>query len=102
MEFTKPIAMQRSTHYGNNYFSVYSNKIKRVVHLFSKMCIRDSDNTVEVLFKDDGNTIWAYYDILTIDKEPYLNLKLRTSMIRFANQRFIDIELLLDCLLYTS
>ena len=54
------------------------------------------DNTVEVLFKDDGNTIWAYYDILTIDKEPYLNLKLRTSMIRFANQRFIDIELLLD------
>ena len=34
------------------------------------------DNTVEVLFKDDGNTIWAYYDILTIDKEPYLNLKL--------------------------
>ncbi len=31
---------------------------------------------------------------LTIDKEPYLNLKLRTSMIRFANQRFIDIELL--------
>ena len=54
------------------------------------------DNTVEVLFKDDGNTIWAYYDILTIDKEPYLTLKLRTSMIRFANQRFIDIELLLD------
>lgn len=51
---------------------------------------------MEVLFKDDGNTIWAYYDILTIDKEPYLNLKLRTSMIRFANQRFIDIELLLD------
>ena len=51
---------------------------------------------MEVLFKDDGNTIWAYYDILTIDKETYLNLKLRTSMIRFANQRFIDIELLLD------
>lgn len=54
------------------------------------------DNTVEVLFKDDGNTIWAYYDILKIDKESYLNLKFRTSAIRFANQRFIDVELLLD------
>lgn len=54
------------------------------------------DNTVEVLFKDDGNKIWAYYDILTIGGKPYLNLKLRTSMIRFANQRFIDVELLLD------
>lgn len=54
------------------------------------------DNTVEVLFKDDGNTIWAYYDIFKIGKESYLNLKFRTSVIRFANQRFIDIELLLD------
>lgn len=54
------------------------------------------DETVEVLFKDDGNTIWAYYDIIKIGKDSYLNLKLRTSMIRFANQRFIDVELLLD------
>lgn len=54
------------------------------------------DDTVEVLFKDDGNSIWAYYDILKIGKDSYLNLKLRTSMIRFANQRFIDVELLLD------
>lgn len=54
------------------------------------------DDTVEVLFKDDGNRIWAYYDILKIGKDSYLNLKLRTSMIRFANQRFIDVELLLD------
>lgn len=54
------------------------------------------DDTVEVLFKDDGNSIWAYYDILTIGENSYLNLQLRTSMIRFANQRFIDVELLLD------
>lgn len=54
------------------------------------------DDTVEILFKDDGNRIWAYYDILKIGEKSYLNLKLRTSMIRFANQRFIDIELLLD------
>lgn len=56
----------------------------------------ENDDTVEVLFKDDGNTIWAYYDLLRISGDWYLNLKLRTSMIRFANQRFIDVELLLD------
>ena len=49
MEFTKPIAMQRSTHYGNNYFSVYSNKIKRVVHLFSNL---------------------EYYNFLTLETNP--------------------------------
>lgn len=56
----------------------------------------EDDDTVEVLFKDDGNKIWAYYDIMEIGGKPYLNLKLRTSMIRFANQRFIDVELLLE------
>ncbi|MCI8327115.1 MAG: hypothetical protein HFI37_04990 [Lachnospiraceae bacterium] len=53
------------------------------------------DDTVEVRL-EDGNTVWAYYDIFSIGKNKYLNLKLRTSMIRFANQRFMDVELLLD------
>lgn len=54
------------------------------------------DNTVEIMFKDDGNKVWAYYNILKIGKDSYLNLQLRTSVLRFANQRFIDIELLID------
>ncbi len=54
------------------------------------------NNTIEILFKDDGNKVWAYYNILKIDGDSYLNLQLRTSMLRFVNQRFIDIELLLD------
>lgn len=37
MRFTHPIEMQRATHYGNEYYKVYSAKLGRVVQLFSKL-----------------------------------------------------------------
>lgn len=37
MKFKKPLDMPRGTHYGNNYFAVYSNKIKRICHFFSNL-----------------------------------------------------------------
>ena len=37
MNITKPINMPRGTHYGNNYFAVYSYKLKRVCHFFSNL-----------------------------------------------------------------
>lgn len=37
MMFSKPIAMPRGTHYGNNYWEVYSYKLKRIVCLFSNL-----------------------------------------------------------------
>lgn len=54
------------------------------------------NNTIEILLKDDGTQVWTSYDILKIDEDSYLNLQLKTSMLRFVNQRFIDVELLLD------
>ena len=49
MDFVKPIEMPRATHYGNNYFKVYSNKIKRIVNLFSNL---------------------EYYNFLTLETNP--------------------------------
>lgn len=37
MNFTKPVEISRSTHYGNNFFAVYSNKIHRVCHFYSNL-----------------------------------------------------------------
>ena len=37
MEFTKPIEMPRGTHYGNNYFAVYSKKMHRICHFYSNL-----------------------------------------------------------------
>lgn len=36
MKYT-PIEMPRGTHYGNNYYEVYSSKVKRIVKLFSNL-----------------------------------------------------------------
>lgn len=37
MDFNIPVTMPRSTHYGNNYFVVYSNKIHRTCNFFSNL-----------------------------------------------------------------
>lgn len=37
MNFDKPNDMARATHYGNNYYEVYSKKLKRIVRLFSSL-----------------------------------------------------------------
>ncbi len=37
MDFNKPLEMPRGTHYGNNYYMVYSQKLHRVVTLFSTL-----------------------------------------------------------------
>lgn len=37
MRFTTPIEMSRSTHYGNEFYRVYSCKAGRVINLFSKL-----------------------------------------------------------------
>lgn len=37
MNFKEPIIMPRGTHFGNNYWEVYSSKIKRKVCLFSNL-----------------------------------------------------------------
>ncbi len=37
MNFSKSIDMPRGTHYGNNYYIVYSKKIHRVCHFYSNL-----------------------------------------------------------------
>jgi len=37
MNFEKPIDMPRATHYVNNYYEVYSKKLKRIVRMFSSL-----------------------------------------------------------------
>lgn len=37
MEFRIPIEMPRRIHYGNNYYAVYSHKVKRMCYFFSNL-----------------------------------------------------------------
>lgn len=57
LNFTTPINMPRSTHYGNNFYAVYSNKIHRICHFYSNL---------------------EYYNFLTIEINP--------DVVRFCEQ----------------
>ena len=37
MNFSKPIDMPISTHYGNNYYTVYSKKLHRICQFYSNL-----------------------------------------------------------------
>lgn len=55
------------------------------------------DGTViQIEFVEDGRTAWANYEEKQIDGGYYLILSLNHSMIRYVQERFIEIELLLN------
>lgn len=56
----------------------------------------EDNSTIRVRFKSDETTAWATYEIDNRDGNNYLILSFTNSMIRYASERFIDVELLLD------
>lgn len=53
------------------------------------------DSVIKVRFKSDETTAWATYEIKSRSDKNYLVLSFNNSMIRYASERFIDVELLL-------
>lgn len=54
------------------------------------------DNVVQIRFKEDHTTAWADYEIKQLNGQDYLVLTLHNSMIRYAYERYIDINILLN------
>ncbi|MBR1635462.1 MAG: hypothetical protein IJ682_10435 [Lachnospiraceae bacterium] len=54
------------------------------------------DRNVKVTFESDGNSAWASVSYLERDEVPYLVLSLDDSMERYVDQRFVNIELMLE------
>ena len=53
------------------------------------------DNTIQIRFVKDNKKIYANYTIRQLDGQNYLILALRSSMIRYAKDRYVEVELLL-------
>ena len=53
-------------------------------------------SVVEVKFLKDNTTTWGYITILNIGGEQYLQLDFNNSMVRFAGERYLDIQFLID------
>ncbi len=56
--------------------------------------LREEEN-IQVEFKKDNTRVWAVAKIVERDGQPYLVLEFKNSMVRFANDRFVELELLL-------
>ena len=56
----------------------------------------EEDDTIRIRFCKDGYTVNAGYSLLQREGNYYLNLSLSNGMIRYANERFLDIELVLN------
>lgn len=54
------------------------------------------DSVVKIRFSKDGTNCWVNYEIRTIDSAYYMILSLNNHMIRFLDDRYVDLELLLD------
>lgn len=56
----------------------------------------ENASTVQIRFKKDNTIARAAFTILEKEGKPYLNLSLSHSMIRFATDRYIEVELLFE------
>lgn len=56
--------------------------------------LSDTDN-LQILFKKDNSTAWGASNIINKDNEWYLVLTFQNSAIRFATDRFLEIDLML-------
>lgn len=68
-----------------------------VIPIDETMAARLADHTVvEIKFLKDNKTMYAYYEIREQDGQNYLILTLKSAMIRYAKERYLEIELLLS------
>lgn len=53
-------------------------------------------SVIEIKFLKDNTTSWGYVSILTKDGQQYLKLDFNNSMVRFASDRYLDIQFMID------
>lgn len=58
--------------------------------------VKKQRSVVEVRFLKDNTTCWGYITVLNANGQQYLQLDFKTSMVRFASDRYLDIQILLE------
>ena len=54
------------------------------------------DDTIKIRFLKDAKEAYATYSIVERDGQQYLILSLKSAMVRYASERYVEIELLLS------
>lgn len=56
---------------------------------------QDTDSIVRIRFTKDAKEMYAEYELMDIAGADYMVLKLKNAMVRYASDRFLEVELLL-------
>lgn len=82
---------------GDAVYKIINSEIWQIVTPIDQKLSKDLEQTenVKVLFKKDHSTAWATTKIIDRDGNSYLVLEFQNSMVRFAEDRYIEFELLL-------
>lgn len=79
------------------YKMITSEDWQLVIQVSEELYQRLAEDTViEIKFKKDNTTCWVNYEFKQIDGQYYMVLSLKNHMIRFANDRYVEIELIVD------
>lgn len=83
---------------GDPIYKMITNEIWNIIlPIDEEMATRLADKTVvEIKFLKDNKTMYAYYEIRQQDGKNYLILTLKSAMVRYAKERYLEIELLLS------
>lgn len=83
---------------GENVFKLITSDNWNLVMPISSTLAKtlEDDSALEITFNEDNATTWCTYEIAEKAGEKYLVLSLDDSMERYADSRFISINLMLD------
>ena len=56
----------------------------------------EDETNVKVYFFKDKSTVWSQFDIITKNDKKYLVLNFKNSMVRFVDDRYISLKLIID------
>lgn len=82
---------------GDAVYKMINSEIWHIVIPISaelKQELAEEEN-IKVEFKKDNTTAWALAEISSKEGQDYLILEFKNSMIRFATERFVELELLM-------
>ncbi len=96
----------RKTEFGNNYQISAGDPVYKIITDNNwSLLIKVSDETkaalaekkrIKVSFKKDNQELWASLSLIEQDGDAIARLSFQDSMIRYVNERFLDVELILE------
>ena len=83
---------------GDPLYKLITNEEWQIVFPIDKMLAETlaDDTVIEIRFVKDNKKIYANYELLTKNGQDYLVLSLRSSMVRYAKDRYVEVELMLS------